>query len=201
MSDARPLTRDDLPEETAALARALIGVTIAHETPEGLVRARVVETEAYVPGDAASHAFRGPTPRTTPMFGPMGHAYVYRIYGVWLCLNITSEAEGTGGGVLFRAAEPLEGLELMRARRGGKAADAALLRGPGLMAQALGVTLADSGADMLGGGPLRLEAPTRPAREIGVSTRIGLTREADRPLRFFARGSPSVSGPARLNRP
>jgi DNA-3-methyladenine glycosylase len=195
----RPLTHADLPHDTTALARALIGLTLAHETAEGLVRARIVETEAYPPGDEASHAFRGPTPRNRPMFGPPGHAYVYRIYGVWLCLNVGSEADGVGGGVLFRAAEPLEGLDLMRARRGRPGEDAGLLRGPGLMARALGVTLADSGADMLDGGALRLEAAVRPAGEIGVSTRIGLTRAAERPLRLFERGSASVSGPRRLN--
>lgn len=192
---------DRLPTETVAMARALIGATLAHDTAEGRVRARIVETEAYVPGDAASHAFRGlPTPRTAPMFGPPGHAYVYRIYGVWLCLNVTSEADGTGAGVLIRAAEPLAGLEIMRARRGPRAADMALLRGPGLLAQAMGVTLADSGADLLHGGPLRLEAPVRASGEIGTSVRIGLTKEADRPLRFYERGAPAVSGPRRLNR-
>jgi DNA-3-methyladenine glycosylase len=133
------------------------------------------------------------------MFGPFGHAYVYRIYGVWLCLNVTSEAPGVGGGVLLRAGEPLEGLELMRARRGRPGADAALARGPGLLAQVLGVTLADSGADLLDGGPLRLEAAGRAVGEIGVSTRIGLSKAAERPLRFFERGSGSLSGPRGLN--
>ena len=199
MPDFRPLTRADLPEETVAMARALIGAGLARETAEGLVRLRIVETEAYLPDDAASHTFRGPTPRNRPMFGAFGHAYVYRIYGMWLCLNVTSEAEGVGGGVLLRAAEPMDGLELMRARRGRPGEDAGLARGPGLLAQVLGVTLADSGADLLSGGPLRLEAPVRPAGEIGVSTRIGLSREAERQLRFYERSSASLSGPRRLN--
>ena len=199
MPNFRPLTRADVPQDTVAMARALIGAGLAHETARGLVRLRVVETEAYLPDDAASHTFHGLTARTRPMFGPFGHAYIYRIYGIWLCLNVTSEADGVGGGVLIRAAEPLEGLALIRERRGRPGEDAALARGPGLLAQALGVSLTDSGADLLDGGPLRLEAPVRPAGEIGVSTRIGLSREADRPLRFYERGSPSLSGPRRLN--
>jgi DNA-3-methyladenine glycosylase len=182
------------------LARALVGATLVSDAPGGRVVVRIVETEAYVPGDAASHAFRGRTPRNGSMFGRHGHAYVYLIYGSHFCLNVTSEPEGVGGGVLLRAAEPLSGFDVMRARRPG-VADRDLARGPGRLAAALGVGREHDGADLCApGGALWLAAPLRPAQPAAVSVRIGLTKEAHRPLRFFERGSRFVSGPASLNR-
>lgn len=164
---------------------------------EGLLCARIVETEAYLPDDAASHAFRGRTSRNTTMFGPPGFAYVYFIYGVYYCLNVTSEVEGIGGAVLVRAAEPLAGLDVMRARRAGARE---LCTGPGRLAQAFGLGREHDGLDLCCGGTLRLEAPYEPAGDIASSTRIGITKETDRTLRFFERGSAHLSGPRSLNR-
>src|SRR5579872_3292316 len=114
----RRLRRVQLPADTVALARYLIGKTLVRDDPDGRTSARIVETEAYLVGDAACHAFRGPTPRNRTLFLARGHAYVYLIYGVSFMLNVSSETVGVGAGVLLRAAEPLEGLALMAARRG-----------------------------------------------------------------------------------
>jgi DNA-3-methyladenine glycosylase len=193
------LRRSDLPTDTIALARSLVGATLVSDSADGRAVVRIVETEAYVPGDAASHAFRGKTPRNGIMFGRHGHAYVYFIYGSHFCLNVTSEPPGIGGGVLLRAAEPVSGIDLMRTRRPG-IADRDLARGPGRLAAALGVDRAHDGTDLCAPGPLWLAAPLRPAPPPATSVRIGLTKEAHRPLRFFERGNRFVSGPASLNR-
>ncbi len=159
---------------------------------------RIVETEAYLPGDAACHAFRGMTPRNRTLFLQRGHAYVYISYGMHRMLNVSGGEAGIGTGVLIRAVEPLEGITLMQARRGtDKPTD--LARGPGKLAQALDITLGLDGTDLTEEGPLWLARFPLPAPEIGVSVRIGITKEADRPLRFFERGSRFVSGPGRLN--
>ncbi len=159
---------------------------------------RIVETEAYVPGDAACHAFRGMTPRNRSLFLQRGHAYVYVSYGMHRMLNVSAGEAGIGTGVLIRAVEPLDGIGLMQARRGtDQLTD--LARGPGKLAQAMEITLGLDGIDLTEEGPLWLGRIPRPAGEIGVSVRIGITKEADRPLRFFERGSKFVSGPRRLN--
>lgn len=194
----KPLKRADLPADTVALARFLIGVTVAHDLPEGPVAARIVETEAYLPDDPASHTFRGPTPRNTPMFGERGHAYVYLNYGIYWLFNISSESPGTGAGVLIRAVEPVLGETLMIARRPGKPGHG-LTNGPGKLTGAMGIGPQHTGLDLCAGGPLRLAAPVRAAGEIGVSVRIGLTKAADLPLRFYERGNPFLSGSRALN--
>lgn len=192
------LTRDELPVDTAALARFLIGKIVVRETPEGVISGRIVETEAYVLGDAASHAFRGLTPRTRPMFLERGHAYVYLNYGVSWLLNVSSEAEGVGAGVLIRALEPLEGVALMQAHRGTeKLRD--LARGPGRLCKALQVGPWADGLDLCAEGLLWLGRDDREPGEIGVGVRIGITKDADRLLRFYVRGSPFVSGTRALN--
>jgi DNA-3-methyladenine glycosylase len=188
------LTRPELPRDTTALARFLIGKVLVHDLPEGRVSGRIVETEAYLPGDAACHAFRGPTRRNASLFRAHGHAYVYLSYGCWPLMNVSGEAEGIGAGVLLRAAEPLEGRTLMETRRPARQ-PAELTRGPGRLAGAMAIHLGLDGLDLCAAGPLWLARTDRPAGEIGVTTRIGITKEADRPLRFFERGSPYVSGP------
>lgn len=193
-----PLARAELPVDTAALARFLIGKQVVRETPEGVISGRIVETEAYVVGDAASHAFRGMTPRTRSMFGEPGHAYVYLAYGTSWMLNVSSEAAGTGAGVLIRALEPLEGIALMRANRGTETLRD-LARGPGRLAQALRIGPWADGLDLCADGPLCLAHDDHEPDEIGVGVRIGITKDADRPLRFYLRGNPFVSGPRGLN--
>jgi DNA-3-methyladenine glycosylase len=195
----RRLRRNVLPADTVALARYLIGKTLVHESPEGRASGRIVETEAYVIGDAAGHAFRGQTRRNRSLFLRRGHAYVYFIYGVSYLLNVSSEQAGIGAGVLLRALEPLEGIGLMRERRGIERLED-LARGPGRLTVAMGVGIHDDGLDLCGAGALWLGTEARSTNEVGISIRIGITREAHRPLRFFETGSRFVSGPGRLNR-
>lgn len=192
------LTREELPVDTETLARFLIGKIVARETPEGVISGRIVETEAYIVGDAASHTFRGMTPRTRPMFLERGHAYVYLNYGVSWMLNVSSEAAGVGAGVLIRALEPLEGVALMQANRGtDKLRD--LARGPGRLTQALQIGPWADGLDLCAEGPLWLAHDDHEPADIGVGVRIGITKDADRPLRFYLRGSPFLSGTRALN--
>lgn len=195
----KPLKRRDLPVETIALARYLIGVSVVHDLPEGRVAARIVETEAYLADDAASHTYRGETARNRPMFGERGHAYVYLNYGMYWLFNIAAETPGHGAGVLIRAVEPLLGEALMAARRPGKAG-ADLANGPGKLTAAMGIGPEYSGSDLCTGSGLFLAKPVRPAGEIGVSVRIGLTKAVEHPLRFYERGNPWLSGPKVLNK-
>ncbi len=193
----RRLRRADLPADTATLARFLIGKTLVHDHPDGRMSGRIVETEAYVPGDAAGHAYRGLTARNRSLFLDRGHAYVYFIYGCWHALNVSGAGEGVGAGVLLRALEPLEGIALMQRHR-GVARTLDLARGPGRLAAALDIDRRYDGSDLCGPGPLWLGAAVRPAGPIGRSTRIGISREIERKLRFFERDNAFVSGPRRL---
>jgi DNA-3-methyladenine glycosylase len=199
MHRLRRLRRAELPVDTTALARYLIGKVLVHDAPEGRMSGRIVETEAYVIGDAAAHAYRGMTPRNRSLFLEHGHAYIYFVYGTWFAMNVSGEKEGVGGGVLLRALDPLDGTELMRRRRPA-AAPHKLASGPGCLATALDLDRRYDGVDLCAVGPLWLGALSRPgpAPEIGTSVRIGITKEAHRPLRFYERGNPCVSGPRRL---
>lgn len=199
-ADLRPLARAELPADTVALARFLLGATLVRVLGGERLAGRIVETEAYLPDDAASHAFRGRTARNASMFLERGHAYVYISYGCWPMLNVASEGPGTGAGVLIRALEPLEGLEVMRANRRGAEKLRDIARGPGRLAAAMGITPAEDGLDLCAPGLLFLSAPLRPPGVIGTSVRIGITKEAARPLRFFEADSPFVSGPRHLLR-
>jgi len=195
----RRLRRCELPVDTTALARYLIGKVLVHDTPQGRMSGRIVESEAYVVGDAAAHSHRGMTPRNRSLFLEHGHAYVYFIYGNWFSVNVSGEAEGVGGGVLLRALEPLDGVELMRRRRPGAPLHK-LAAGPGCLATALDIDRRYDGLDLCAPGPVWLGALATGARpiSIGNSVRIGVTREAHRPLRFYERGNPCVSGPKHL---
>jgi DNA-3-methyladenine glycosylase len=193
-----PLARADLPIDTVTLARYLIGKIVVRELPEGVVSGRIVETEAYVVGDAAGHAYRGMTPRNRSLFLERGHAYVYLAYGSSHMLNVSSEAPGIGAGVLIRALEPLEGIPIMRLNRGiERVGD--LARGPGRLTAALRVDRRLDGLDLCRKGPLWLGRGDPESGEIGQSIRIGISRDADRLLRFYLRDSPFVSGPRSLN--
>jgi len=193
------LARADLPVDTVLLARHLIGKLLVRETPEGALTGRIVETEAYPIGDAAGHAYVGMTSRNRALFLSRGHAYVYLAYGVSFLLNVSSEAVGVGAGVLIRALEPLDGVSSMQRNRGLPGLRE-LTRGPGRLTVALDIDRRLDSADLCRTGPLRLARDDHAAPEIGVSARIGLSREADRLLRFYARGNPFVSGPKNLNR-
>jgi DNA-3-methyladenine glycosylase len=194
----RPLTRRELPLDTESLARFFIGKIVVRELPEGIVSGRIVETEAYVTGDAAGHGYRGITPRNRSLFLERGHAYVYLAYGVSWMLNVSSDKLGIGTGVLIRALEPLEGIAIMQRNRGiERVRD--LARGPGRLAAALRIDRSLDGVDLCRKGPLWLGRDSHEAGEIGQSIRIGISKDADRALRFYLRGSPFVSGPKGLN--
>lgn len=195
----RRLRRAELPVDTAELARYLIGKTLVHDTPAGRMSGRIVETEAYVPGDASGHAFHGRTARNNSLFLDRGHAYVYFIYGNWFSLNVSGETPGVGGGALIRAVEPLEGLALMREFR-GDVADHALLRGPGCVATGMDLNRRYDGIDLCAANPLWLGTAQKPVSKIGASVRIGISKEIHRPLRFFEVDNPCVSGPKHLSR-
>jgi DNA-3-methyladenine glycosylase len=191
------LRRSELPVDTIELARYLIGMTLVHDSKEGRISGRIIETEAYVVGDASGHAFHGRTPRNRSLYLERGHAYVYFVYGSSYLLNVTSELPGVGAGVLLRALEPLEGIALMQARRGTtQLLD--LARGPGRLSAAMGIDMRNDGVDLCTDRSLWIGRAARQARPIGESVRIGLTREVERVLRFYESGNPFVSGPKRL---
>lgn len=190
----RRISRRDLPSRTAELARYLIGKTIVREIGRHRLSGRIVETEAYPPGDASGHAYRGQTARNKTLFLGKGFAYVYFVYGTSYMLNVSSEMRGIGAGVLLRAIEPLEGIELMKKlRKMDKVRD--LARGPGRLAAALKIDLRLDGLDLCAAGPLWLGTAVREIGQIRTTRRIGISREMHRPLRFFEAGSPFVSGP------
>ena len=182
------------------LARALIGKILVRELPTGeLLTGRIVETEAYTLGDPSSHAFRGPTQRNASMFKRHLHAYVYFIYGSAFCLNISSEAEGTGAAVLIRAIEPLTGIETMRTLRGPTIKDRDLARGPGRLCAAFAITKSQDTLDLETDQTLWLATDTTKKFAIGTSPRIGLSKEQSRPHRFYLKSSPHLSGPRKLS--
>jgi DNA-3-methyladenine glycosylase len=182
-----------------ALARFLIGKVVVHELPTGRLSGRIVETEAYPPGDPASHHYRGPTPRIRSMYLAPGHAYVFFNYGAHFMLNVVSEPAGIASAVLVRALEPMEGIELMeRHRKTHRLLD--LTRGPGRLAAALQIDRRHDGLDLCARGPLWLGVTESPVGPIKRTVRIGITRAAHRLLRFYESGNPFVSGPKRLVR-
>jgi len=194
----RRLRRSELPSDTLALARWLVGKIVVRELDSERLSGRIVETEAYPVGDPAGHAFIGETRRNASLFLERGRAYVYFVYGTSYLFNVSSERAGVGAGVLVRALEPLAGLARMRALRATER-ELDLTRGPGRLAQALAIDLDEDGLDLCAAGPLWLADGAR-AGALGTSVRIGLTRAARRRLRFYERGNPHVSGPRRLGR-
>lgn len=197
----RRLQRSELPADTVALARYLIGKVLVRDSPKGSasgrLAGRIVETEAYIVGDPAGHAYRGLTPSNRSLFLRRGHAYVYFIYGSCYCVNVSAEWPGIGAGVLVRALEPLAGIESMKRRRRTQRLRE-LTSGPGRLTAAMGVDRRFDGLDLCARAPLWLGAIAQPPGAIGESVRIGLTRERDRVLRFYERGNPFVSGPLRM---
>ena len=172
------LPRSFYARPTVTVARALLGKILVH----GEFAGRIVETEAYLgTEDPAAHGYRGVTPRTRVIFGPPGYAYVYLIYGMYHCLNVSAEAEGTAGCVLIRAIEPITPME-------------GTGNGPGRLTRALGITLKHNGGDLTQ-GPITILEPehSKPIFETAVSPRIGIRHAVDWPLRFFIQGNPHVS--------
>jgi DNA-3-methyladenine glycosylase len=192
--EVRRLSRAGLPVDSAKLARYLIGKTIVRNVGRSRIAGRIVETEAYPPGDSSGHAYRGQTARNNSLFLGRGFAYVYFIYGTSYMLNVTAEKPGGGAGVLLRALEPLDGIKLMeRQRDTDKLMD--LARGPGRLAAALQIDPQLDGVDLCADGPLWLGTGVRKTTRVGTSVRIGISREVDRLLRFYEVGNPFVSGP------
>ncbi len=189
-STARPSYGPRLPRAfyarpTLVVARELLGKVLLYDGPEGRRAARLVEVEAYQgTGDPASHAFRGPTPRTEVMFGRPGHAYVYLSHGAWSCMNVVAHEPGVAGAVLLRGAEPLEGF-----------AEEARLSGPGLLGRAFALTAAHSGVDLVRSALQLRDAPLVPLREVARGPRIGIAESATsaRPWRLWVRGSSGIS--------
>lgn len=179
---------------TEAVACDLLGAALEHRTPQGLVRGRIVETEAYLgPHDPACHAAAGLTNRTRTLHGAPGTAYVYFIYGMHWCFNAVTREEGHGSAVLIRAVEPVAGLELMRRRRGTRT-DTLLTSGPSRLCAAFGIA-GDQDGVRLDRGALRILAGDAvPDEQVVVTPRIGIRKAADWPLRFFIRGNAWVSG-------
>lgn len=185
--------RDTWPnlESSLSAAPALLGWLLVHTSPEGTTSGYVVETECYNAEDAASHSFKGKTPRTEVMFGPAGYLYVYFTYGMHYCVNIVTGPEGSGQAVLIRALQPVDGLDIMRKRR-GNVADTQLTNGPAKLTQAMAINKAHNGAYVLGNGEFKLLSGLKP-HTVRQTTRIGITKEIDKPWRFYIAGNPYVS--------
>ena len=185
------LKRSFYARDSVAVARDLLGKVLVHDDTAGII----VETEAYPGGDdLASHSARGLTPRTSVIFGPPGHAYVYLIYGMYDCLNLVADLDGTAGCVLLRALEPVAGVERMRQRRPRARKVEDLASGPGRLTLAMGITRAHNGVDVTRGSLVVREPAGAPPVEIAVTKRIGIRHCAERPLRFLIRGNRFVSG-------
>jgi DNA-3-methyladenine glycosylase len=197
----RPLDRAFFARNPRRVARELLGKVLVRREAHAQLAARIVEVEAYLgEKDPAAHAAAGRTLRNAVLFGPAGHAYVYFIYGNHYCLNVSCEPEGKAGGVLFRALEPLSGIEEMARARGialRRSGDLLkLTRGPGRLSEAFGITRArDNGCDLTSASSsLWIGEDGGPAGKILLTPRIGITKAADRPLRYIVAGNPFVSG-------
>lgn len=190
LRDTRPSGTKFFGRESPEVARDLIGCVLVMGDCAG----RIVETEAYLgERDGASHAFRGPTPRTQVMFGPPGFTYVYFIYGMYHCLNFVTGKDGVASAVLLRALEPVSGIQEMRARRPKVKRWEDLASGPGKLTLAMGIGPRHNGLQ-LGSGAMEVRRFRRNAQiQVGVSPRIGVRACADWPMRFFEKGNPCVS--------
>ncbi len=172
-----------LEQDAVIVASQLLGWRLYRNEPTGLVGGIIVETEAYTQSDAASHSYRGTTPRTKTMFGPAGHLYVYFTYGMHYCVNIVTGPAGSGQGVLIRALLPDQGLPVMRSRRNRP--DSELTNGPAKLCQALGISKLDNGQPLNEGGIILLE-PLKPITPHPPSRRIGISKNTDALWRFTA---------------
>lgn len=185
-------------QDTISVAKKLLGCYLVHLEGEETTLGRIVETEAYLVNDPAAHSFIGKTKRNAVLFGPVGHAYVYFIYGMHYCVNVVTGREGVGEAVLIRALEPLRGIALMRQRRGTEKLTL-LCNGPARLAEALAITLAFNGSPLFD-GPLQIwsadsisTSPTIENADIVQTTRIGIVKARDMPLRFYLKGNRYIS--------
>lgn len=191
------VSAQELAVAPAAAAQRLLGATLT----SGPVVLRIVEVEAYGSDrdgpwpDPAAHSWPGPTARNAVMFGPAGRLYVYRSYGIHLCVNVTAGFDGVATAALVRAGEVVDGLDVARDRRPAARADADLARGPGNVGSALGISLTDYGTELFDPfGPIRLDlAPPTPPEAIATGPRVGVRLAAEVPWRFWLRDSPAVS--------
>ncbi|MGC9987065.1 MAG: DNA-3-methyladenine glycosylase [Terriglobales bacterium] len=201
-----PLTPAFYNRDPRRVARALLGKLLVRKTPAGILAGRIVETEAYLgQDDAAAHSAAGKTPRNAVLFGPPGRAYVYFIYGNHYCLNVSCLPDGVPGGVLFRALEPVAGLELMAKARGieieigskikGLATRKKISSGPGRLSEALGITRQRDNGKILTSArsDLRIVDDGYRVHRVVVTPRIGIAKSAERPLRYLIAGNPFVS--------
>ncbi len=190
----RKLPRSFYARPTLEVARDLLGKEITFNTEGAKLSARIVETEAYIGrDDPACHAAPGPTERNRVMFGKPGFSYVYFIYGMYHCFNVVSEREDFPAAVLVRAAEPLEGVDLMRTNS-PKSETGSILSGPGKFCRSFGLTKDHSGVDLTG-KTLYLRDADGPVGEIVVSSRVGIKKGRNLPYRFYLSGSKAVSRP------
>ena len=177
---------------TIEVARDLLGHVVISDSPYGRTTGRIVETEAYLgPDDPASHAARLRCGRVAVMWGESAIAYVYRSYGIHAMLNVVAKPQGATGAVLIRALEPIEGIEIMRTRR-GVMDERLLCSGPGKLCQALGIGLDRHGTDLVTSDALWI-APGEPAHDVSTSSRIGISRGQEHPWRFWITSNPHVS--------
>jgi DNA-3-methyladenine glycosylase len=179
-----------LEKDAVTVARRLLGSILEREIDGKVMRVKIVETEAYNQSDAASHSYKGKTPRTDIMFGPAGHLYVYFTYGMHYCCNIVTGAEGEGSAVLIRAIEPLEGTEYMQENRPVSGIE--LTNGPAKLCQALAIDKRLNGHD-LSRAPLKLILQPLPGEQIVQTKRIGISKDKDRLWRFYIKDNPYVS--------
>ena len=196
-----PLPARFYDRDTEQVARDLLGAVLRCTTSDGAASGRIVETEAYLgEHDLACHAAAGLTQRTRWLYGAPGTAYVYFIYGVHWCFNAVTRAVGSPSAVLVRALEPLDGLELMRERR-GDVRDRDLTNGPGKLCEALGITGAQNGIPLRKSAIEILRGVTMPEERVVVTPRIGITKSAEWPLRWYVADNPYVSKTPKHPRP
>ena len=190
----KSLTKSFFKKDTLEIAKALLGCYLVNETKQGKTIGKIVETEAYLADDPASHSFNGKTKRNEAMFGPSGKAYVYFTYGMYNCFNIVTKEKGIGEAVLIRALEPLSGIELMKERRKTENLKN-LCSGPAKLVQAMGISKEHNGVDLLNGKLQICKGKSIIKGSIIKTKRIGISKGVNLPYRFYIKDSSFVSKP------
>lgn len=190
----KPLSTSFFNRNTTQIAKELLGCYLVHDTKEGLCIGKIVETEAYLQNDPASHSFNGMTKRNEAMFGNPGNAYIYFTYGMHHCLNVVTMPKGIGEAVLIRALEPIDGIQLMKKRRGTLDIKE-LCNGPAKLVQAMDIHPSFNRQPLTSGSITICQKPayTKEKLVIAQSTRIGITKGANLPLRFYLKDNEFVS--------